>query len=559
MVVLSASILANNGTKALLSRQFCEMSRMRVEGLLAAFPKLISGGGPGQSSASNSSPTTTQQHTFVETDTVRYVYQPLENQMYLLIITTKTSNIVEDLGTLRLLAKVIPDTAGNLSESAITTSAFELIFAFDEVLTVGGYKEEVTLSTIQKNLGMESHDEKIHNMLEEKKRDDAKVAMAARAADLDKKKMQQMKQQFMDGGMGNQGAGSSSGGMEGFGGGGYGNQGGMGGFGPGNGGMSNSGGYDYNKAQEEPKDTAPRVKVKGMSLGGVGGNKKKDNLMAAIGMEDNLSILGGGKKSSDALGLSSSAVAPAPAAPSTPLTIALEEKYTVAMNREGGIDSCDLKGTLTLTANTEAGSTVAVSVNKSTIAAQCGANWNFAPHPKVSKPDYEKKGLITLKGGKGLPLNRSVGVIRWSYAGEDAVPLSINCWPEDEGSGSINVNIEFELLRPEMNLSDVNILLPLGTTDPPSIESIDGQFKHDAQSGMLCWHHDVIDSNNTTGSLEFSIAGSDVDAFFPVQVMFKSETFMCPIEVTNVTSTSTGASIPNSLSKIATPASYTIA
>jgi len=49
---------------ALVSRQFVDsMSRLRVEGLLAAFPKLVSAG---------------KQHTFVETENVRYLYQPLE-------------------------------------------------------------------------------------------------------------------------------------------------------------------------------------------------------------------------------------------------------------------------------------------------------------------------------------------------------------------------------------------------------------------------------------------------------------------------------------------------
>ena len=51
-------------------------------------------------------------------------------------------------------------------------------------------------------------------------------------------------------------------------------------------------------------------------------------------------------------------------------------------------------------------------------------------------------------------------------------------WPEDEGTGSISVNVEFELLRPDMTLTDINILLPLGTTDPPAVEEIDGQYKH---------------------------------------------------------------------------------
>ena len=77
------------------------MTRMRMEGSMAAFPKLVGH---------------FKQHTFVETDTVRYVYQPMENQLFLLLITKKASNIVEDSGTLRLLAKMIPDVAGSVSE-----------------------------------------------------------------------------------------------------------------------------------------------------------------------------------------------------------------------------------------------------------------------------------------------------------------------------------------------------------------------------------------------------------------------------------------------------------
>lgn len=535
MVVLSASILASNGQKALVSRQFVEMSRMRVEGLLAAFPKLL---------------THSRQHTFVETDTVRYVYQPLESGLYLLLITTKSSNIVEDLGTLRLLAKVVPDVAGGLSEGGITSNAFELIFAFDEVLTAGGYREDISVSTIRTNLEMDSHEEKIAVMMEEKKKEDARKAMEEKATEIKKRQMENFKANMM----GEGGGGVQQGGMQGFGGGGV------------TSGYESyqapppSSSYQYNATPKAtvPVDEGPRVVAKGMKLGGMGGTKKKDNLMAGIAMEDNFSLLGAKKSGSDALGLSSAAPSPS-TAPSTPLTLALEEKYTVAMNREGGIESCELKGTLTLTANTDAGSMASIAVNKSVIASKCTSNWNFATHPKVNKVDYEKKGIISLKGGKGLPINRPVGVLRWSYSGEDAAPLSINCWPEDEGSGSINVNIEFELTRPDMSLSDVNILLPLGTTDPPAIESIDGQYKHDANAGMMCWHHDIIDANNSMGSLEFSIGGTDVDAFFPVQVMFKSETFMCPIEITAVSSTTTGAPIANGMTKNVIPDSYQIA
>lgn len=75
----------------LVSRQYVDMSRIVIEGLLAAFPKLVG---------------LEKQHTYFETETVRYVYQPIE-ALFLLLVTTKQSNILQDLDTLRLLSKLV--------------------------------------------------------------------------------------------------------------------------------------------------------------------------------------------------------------------------------------------------------------------------------------------------------------------------------------------------------------------------------------------------------------------------------------------------------------------
>ncbi|VDK58834.1 unnamed protein product [Cylicostephanus goldi] len=167
MVLISASIVSKSG-KALVTRVFVsDMTRARMEGLLDAFPKLIGNdkdsvllqSHPKQlfsvaafgmvmgcavlygkfyvSTLVGSSAISAQrQHTFIETDSVRYVYHPLDN-LYMVLITTKTSNILEDLETLRLFSRVIPEYCRSNDEKEILAHDFDLIFAFDEVVTLG--------------------------------------------------------------------------------------------------------------------------------------------------------------------------------------------------------------------------------------------------------------------------------------------------------------------------------------------------------------------------------------------------------------------------------------
>merc|ERR1712087_52214 len=115
---------------------------------------------------------------------------------------------------------------------------------------------------------------------------------------------------------------------------------------------------------------------------------------------------------------------------------------------------------------------------------------------------------------------------------------------------------EYELTRPDAVVTDVNILFPLGTTDPPAIEAIDGQHKHDPSTGMMCWHHDVVDGEHASGSLEFSVAGGDVDVFFPVQIAFVSQSLLCPLEIASVTNAESGAAIPNNMTVRVVPEAY---
>ena len=149
------------------------------------------------------------QHTFIETDSVRYVYQPIED-LFLLLITNKASNIVEDLETLRLLSKLVPEVAGGVSEDRVMDKMFELVFAFDEVLTTGGHRENITMTQIQTNLTMDSHEEKLHKMIEQSKIGSAKEE-ADRKAKAFREEKRQQKMAGIGGGMSNIGGGIEGG------------------------------------------------------------------------------------------------------------------------------------------------------------------------------------------------------------------------------------------------------------------------------------------------------------------------------------------------------------
>ena len=112
--------------------------------------------------------------------------------LHLLLVTNKSSNILEDLDILRTLAKIVPDYAHSLDEEGITKAAFDLLFAFDEVISLG-YKENVTLQQVRQNTEMESHEEKLYKMIIQSKRQEAIQNMRQKAQEIDRAKMESAK------------------------------------------------------------------------------------------------------------------------------------------------------------------------------------------------------------------------------------------------------------------------------------------------------------------------------------------------------------------------------
>ncbi|GAX72921.1 hypothetical protein CEUSTIGMA_g376.t1 [Chlamydomonas eustigma] len=508
MVVLAASVISKTG-KPLVSRQYMDMSRIRIEGLLAAFPKLIGTG---------------KQHTYVETENVRYVYQPMEG-LYLLLITNKQSNILEDLDTLRLLSKIVPEFAMSYDEDDIVNLAFELVAAFDEVISLG-YKENISVMQVKQNCEMESHEEKLHKMIIQSKINDTKDLMKKKAQEIDKNKIEQK--------------GKS----------GYGMAASMSSFSSGKS-MGASAPEDTKYVRPEPV-SAPISKMatskgpsKGMQLGK---GKKGNDILESLAKEGEAVELI--VRPAAAGGLAAAAILS-----SDPVTLIIDEKLSVALDRQGGCENLEIIGTMSLTVNSESDAFIKVAISSGS-----NKNYQFKTHPNIDKAQYSNSNLLGLKDPtKPFPVGSELGILKWRMQSKDSslVPITINCWPSVSG-GQTYVNIEYESTS-SFDLQNVAVVIPLpGSSSAPSVNQVDGDWRFDSKQGAMVWTIDLIDDSNRTGSMEFVVSASDAESFFPISVSFSSSKIYCDVAVDSVTYTMKEGSVKYSFKKFLMAGEYIV-
>ncbi|KAH8827836.1 hypothetical protein DL96DRAFT_1600560 [Flagelloscypha sp. PMI_526] len=463
MVVLAASVCTKGG-KAVISRQFRDMTSTRIESLLAAFPKLI--------------PTNTQ-HTSVETPEVRYVYQPLED-LYIVLITNKASNILQDIDTLQLFARVVSDISRSADEREISKNAFELLWAFDEIITQG-YREQVNLQQVRSILEMESHEEKIQEIIARNKEAEAKEELKRRAKQLEMQRREQQRR-AAGGGGGYLGGGPT--------------------------------GYSSVPRFEAPEPTPSRIttsspapasasrppafKGSGMKLGSK--KTKQAELLDQLGGE----VLAASESSSLLLSTPASRPSESPVPKKTgsdrgsvpevtpsSIHIAVKETLSLSLPRDGGVQAFELKGDMNLTISDAAFSHIKLSLADSS-SDFGGKDLQFKQHPHVTKfPASGNNRVIALKDVKrAFPVNQSIGVLKWRL-----VPLSLTVWPSPSNDGTVEVSLEYELVNEGLTLYDVVISIPLPTGSYPTVTSDDhpGSWSLNPSTHSLAWSIPIVD------------------------------------------------------------------
>ncbi|CAO2635300.1 Coatomer subunit delta [Lemmus lemmus] len=357
------------------------MTRTRIEGLLAAFPKLMNTG---------------KQHTFVETESVRYVYQPME-KLYMVLITTKNSNILEDLETLRLFSRVIPEYCRALEENEISEHCFDLIFAFDEIVALG-YRENVNLAQIRTFTEMDSHEEKVFRAVRETQEREAKAEMRRKAKELQQARRDAERQGKKAPGFGGFGSSAVSGGS--------------------------TAAMITEAIIETDKPKVPSGPSKALKLGAKG--KEVDNFVDKLKSEGETVMSSNmGKRTSEATRVHALPINMERNLLLYSVHMKIEEKITLTCGRDGGLQNMELHGMIMLRISDEKFGRIRLHVeNEDKKGVQ------LQTHPNVDKKLFTAESLIGLKNPeKSFPVNSDVGVLKWRLqtTEESFIPLTSRC------------------------------------------------------------------------------------------------------------------------------------
>ena len=142
MAALSV-VICHKSAKIIFARQFFNISRMDLEEYIIQFSRGVD---------------TCKEITHFESDKVRYIFIPIDT-FYLILITTKNSNIIEDTEILKLIYRLIQDLCNSINQESIVENAFEIMLGIDDIVSLG-YRNSVNLGQIKQYLQMESAEEK---------------------------------------------------------------------------------------------------------------------------------------------------------------------------------------------------------------------------------------------------------------------------------------------------------------------------------------------------------------------------------------------------------------
>jgi hypothetical protein len=405
----------------------------------------------------------------------------------MVLITNRQSNILQDIDSLHLFAQVVSSICKSLDEREILKHAFELLSAFDELVCLG-YRENLTLSQIKTFLDMDSHEERIQEIIARNKELEASEERKRKAKQLE---MQRKEAARMGRGMPHRTPTYPT-------------------YTPSAPVIQDT--YDAYNASKQTKTLPSRGK--GMQLG----KKSKttnafEKIKDELGPETEIVSPIAAQPAQTAV---HAAATPAQSADRESVHVTIAESISAKVGRDGALESFTATGDLQLRISDPSLTQIRLNLALGEIH---GAQ--LLAHPKVNRELFKSQSVIqNAQATQGFPKNQSIGVVKWKYWPKSGnfpdPPIGFTVWVSEAGANTWNITVEYEWSGGDP-LRDVIVSIPYSTAEP-SISSFDAIYEVSGDS--IDWTIGAIDESNANGSFEFEAQASDESEFFPMAVSF---------------------------------------
>jgi len=411
----------------------------------------------------------------------------------------------------------------------VLKNAFDLVFAFDEVVSVGG-REGVTPSQVKMYTEMNSQEEQHAKVLTISKENEAREYAKQKQMQLAKSSAYQTGSRVAS--MGNKSMPSiSSSSLE---------------------QQSHSKNPSANSGQSSsPFDTMsdhgptplmPNAPRKGMTL-----SKKT--------LGDAFSELGQSYPAPVQATQERTVAAPMTQAPFNQLMssvkVEIDEQIKAKLEVEGGLQGeIECAGSFIVTVFDTSNADLACFK----IAPQ-DQSFKYKIHPSLNKASLATSIIEVRDESKKYKANMPVPLLKWrsTSSSEDDLPIILSCWPMQTAEGT-HIVLEYEFSAADIGLEDIHIVFPCPPDARACISSAEpGQAVYDAINREVHWTIPIIDlREGSCGTLEFN-AMTDIASLFPYQftAVRRGQT-RCPVDVLECYHQSDRSSINFALEKKST-------
>ena len=201
----------------------------------------------------------------------------------------------------------------------------------------------------------------------------------------------------------------------------------------------------------------------------------------------------------------------------------ISETISAKINREGTLESFDLKGIMHLRITDASLTQVKLALALGNIH---GAQ--LSTHPKIDKTVFKNNRVLQLADASrgGFPTNSATPIMRWTLNGRvEEPPLAFTVWVNPGTSANTySVAVEYEWHGGKNGndadadaLRDVSVSIPFQSAEP-TISSFDATYEVGGDS--IDWTIGSVDDSSASGSFEFEAQAESDAEFFPMTVRF---------------------------------------